>query len=312
MAFASKLFYLAVFPGFFFILVSGTLARGLKQIIPVGGHGQESAFPASSMKTLLGLIAGETIANGGQYHALLWIGPALKLFALSWITCMVFGFMSGDLFLFFTLLLMFSSVDLFICWLSGGKRVRQQCWRTATAIIGWAVPFSLVLSAIALRTETVSIQGILSWQTAYGPLVISPEGGTIALVGAIVMVPAAFLCLASLAGLKPFGTRVFTYQPGDVASEFSGAPLAMFCASQTSALIVMPLLLIVLLFAGPASGWLEVLFWILKVAGALILMLLLDFMTTRAERLRIFYWMVGLGGTLAMTALILTWTGVGI
>ncbi|MBN1289689.1 MAG: NADH-quinone oxidoreductase subunit H [Actinobacteria bacterium] len=311
MTFATKLFYLAVFPGFFFILTGGTLARGLRQSVPAGGHGHDSAFPALSMRALLRLLAGETIAAGGQFHALMWIGPAVKIFSLSWVMCIVFGFMSGDLFLFFTLLLMFSSVDLFVCWLSGGGRVRQQCWRTATAVIGWAVPLSIVLSAIAMRTDSVSMQGIIGWQAAYGPLVVSTEGGIFARIGSIVMVPAGFLCFTSLAGLKPFGTRLFTFQPGDIASEFSGAPLAMLCASQTSALIVMPLIFIALFFAGPASNWLEVVFWVLKVAGAVILMLSVDFMSARAERLKIFYWMVGFGGTSALAAFILTWIGVG-
>lgn len=312
MAFALKLFYLAVFPGFLFTLLAGTLARGLKQAIPAGSCGQESAFPASSPKTLIRLLFSETIAAAGDFHALLWIGPAVKIFALSWISCIVFGFMSGDVFLLFTLLLVFSSTDLFLCWLTGGKRVRQQCWRTATAVIGWVVPLAAVIAAVTLRTDSVSVQGIIRWQGAYGSLIVSPEGGNLARIGCIAGAAASFLCFSSLSGMKPFGTRMFTFQPGDITTEFSGVPLAMLCASQTCALLVMPLVLVSLFFAGPASNWLEVLFWILKVTGALILMVLFDYMSSAAQRFRIFYWMVGFGGALALASFVLVWVGVGL
>lgn len=311
MTFMGKLFYLTVFPGFIFILFSGTLIRGIKGTVPGLSYGRESAFPASSLRALCRLLTGETIAVGGSLHAVLWIGPAVKIFSLSWITCIIFGYMQGDVFLLILLLLSFSSVDLLICWLSGSSRVRRECPRAAASIIGWALPLSLVLTAIALRVSDPTIAGIMRWQVAYGSLLFSREGGVLAQAGSIISLPVAFFCLLSLTGMKPFGYRAFSYGPGDISGNCSGVPLALLCSAETCGLFVMPLLLVALFFAGPASTWLEVLFWVLKVAGVFVLMLLLNYLTHRVTGRSVLYLMCGLGGILALIAFVLIWFGVG-
>ena len=65
-----------------------------------------------------------------------------------------------------------------------------------------------------------------------------------------------------------------------------------------------------LFFAGPAVSWYQVIFWALKVLGILILVLLVDLLSSRAGSRTVIRWGIGAAGTLALLALILTWIGV--
>ena len=85
------------------------------------------------------------------------------------------------------------------------------------------------------------------------------------------------------------------------AHDLSGPPLAMVRISETVAYFVVPFLITVLFFAGPASTWYEVVFWVLKVLGVFILLAVGHVIFARVRTGSVRTWLLG-AGSLAIIA----------
>lgn len=310
MAFMGKIAYMLLFPGLLFVFLAGTLARGLLAGMEGAISGAVPCGPASSVPSLLNLLTGENFPADGSLNFVQWIAPTVKLLALSWISCIVFGFLEGDLVLIFGLLVLASASDLLLCATSANPRVRLSLWPQAVSSVSWAVPLSLVFAAVALRTGEVSISKIIDWQVVNGVMPGSVSGGVLQLVGMGIIVVPAMMAGSTLIGLRPFGRNLFADFPGGIAADVSGPPLAVSRVSQSACLFVIPLLLVALLFAGPFTIWYEVIFWALKVAGVVMILGIVDGVTKRQPTPRAKWWLLFGGGVLALAGLILVWLGV--
>ena len=310
MAFTGKLILLALFPGALFLVVGGTVAgsalSGMRGMIT----GACDRGPAMGIRDMAALLTGECIPTGGALHAVCWLAPAVRLLALSWISCIVFGLYEGDLALVYSLLVLAGAADLALCFFSISPRVRQNVWVEAVSLMGWAVPLALVMVTVLIRTDQASVGGVVEWQSKYGVLLGSAEGGAAAVVGTALAFAAVLLCCQVMVRLRPFSQGYFSDPPAGLAAEISGPPAAFLVAARGGALVVVPLLLIALFLAGPAGSPLQVLFWVLKVVGLVLLLGIADAVAPRARSDRVLLWCLIVGGAMAALGLVLVWLGV--
>jgi formate hydrogenlyase subunit 4 len=310
MVFVGKFAYLVLFPGMLFIVLSGLAAGAVLSGVGTALAGNERRGGGPGITYLLHAARSECISTGGSLQAVTWIAPVVKLLALSWISCIVFGFIAGDLVLLYVLLLLASGCDVVVALLSGNPRARQAAWPEAASLISWAVPLALVLAALALRTGQATVSGLIAWQTTNGVMVAASAGGGAAQAGSVLALLAALASGIALARLRPLGRGYFSDAPAGILDDVSGPPLSFFIAGGTAALFVVPLVLVALFFAGPAGNWYEVVFWALKALGIFVLLALVDVVSARARASRVLLWGAGIAGALALAGFILIWTGV--
>jgi len=310
MAFVGKMAYLVLFPGILFILLAGLLAEVVSTGMGTALAGGERRGAAAHVAWLSAAFDQEAIATGGALGAVIWLAPVVKAVALAWVSCIIFGFFSGDLVLLFALLLVAGGADLFAALLSANPLAVQEAWAEAASLLAWAVPFALVLAAVALRSGEVSVSGLIKWQAANGVLLASSSGGATAQAGGALALVATISAAVALARLRPLGRSYTSGSPGGMLDDVSGPPLAMFAGSEAAALFVVPLVIVTLFFAGPSASWYQVLFWALKVLGVIILLLLIDLLSARCDSRTVIRWGVGAAGLIALLGLVLTWIGV--
>lgn len=309
MVFVGKIAYLVLFPGTLFVLVCGAAVR-----VVMSGTG---AALLGSERTGAG-AAGErswTTASGavpdtGSLQAVVWLTPLIKVFSLAWVSCIVLGFLSGDLVLLFALMLVAAGSDVFAALLSSNPRTKQEGWRSAVSFSAWAAPFAVALCAVALRTGEVTVSGVIGWQAARGVMPLASAGSGFARAGIACALVAAFVSMIAFAGLRPLGRGCFSDAPGGILADVSGPPLAFFAAGRIAALFIAPLLIVALFLAGPAGRAYEIVFWVLKVAGVVLLLSVADALSARAGARAVAVWGVGFAGGLAVAGLVLTWIGV--
>ena len=309
MSFLGKVANLAVFPGAAFIVAMGLAARAAMSGMGGAVTGAVPAGPVNTFGGARGSIAGECVAAGGPLHAVQWLAPVVKLLALSWAVCIIFGFMNGDLVLLLALLLLASGADVMLAFSSANPRVRQNARSEAACMMGWAVPLALAMASVSLRTGEVTVSAVIGWQAANGALVTSAAGGVLDVVAGALGLAGALVGALCFARLRPLGAGLFDDPPLGIAADISGAPLAMLGMSAVAALFVAPLTVAFLFFAGPASTSLEVSFWVLKVAGLVIVLGAVDAVSPRMRSRRALGWSAGLGGLLALAGLVVAWIG---
>jgi hypothetical protein len=312
MAFVGKLAYLLIFPGLLSVVMAGYAARfvlaGMKGAMTGGYLEGPTTCGWSSVRQ----FASESIATGGSLNAVGWCAPVIKLLALSWVSCIALSFLGGDVVLLFALLVLAAAADLLLVFSSANPRVLQNAPGEALWVLGWAVPLALVFAGVALRTGEVGVAALARWQVANGVMVASASGGALAQAGSALGLAAALVCGLSMARMRPLGRGLFDDPPGGVTSDLSGPPLAILRLADTAALIVVPLVLVLLFFAGPYREWYEIAFWGLKVLGLLIVLGAVDLVFPRMRSSRAFIWSLALAGTLALAGLGLIWAGVSV
>ncbi len=309
MAFVGKLANLVLFPGLLFIALTGLVARAILGGMSSVVTGASSEGPGSGMPGLLRLFADESVAADGALRAVQWIAPVVKLAALSWVTCIIFGYRGGDLALVFALLAISSAADVLVASCSSNPRVRQSCFAECARSAGWGIPLALVLATVALRTGQVSFAGVMGWQSSNGILIAPTSTGVLTEVGVALSLAAAALAALGIARLRPLSPGLFDDPPGGITADMSGPPLAMLRLSDAASLFTAALLLAALFFAGPASTVAEVAFWVMKVAGITLLMGLVDIVSPELGSPRALALALGAGGVLAVAGLILVWIG---
>lgn len=272
--------------------------------------GARPAGPAQSLPSIIRLTVGESIPAENQPRALQWLAPAVRLFAFSWVSCIIFGFLPGDIVLVYALLLLSSCADLVLCFTSGNPRVRQNSWPETVSSLGWALPLAFVFAGLALRTGSVSLARVISFQEAYGVLLGSTVGGALALAGSWLLFLVSLMCAVSLMRTRPFGRDYFGDAPGGIAWDTSGAPLALLRLSEAASLFVVPLLLVALFLAGPVSNWYEAVFWGLKLTGIFLLLALFDTASAGLRSDGVLSWLLGAGSLVAIVGLLLIRFGV--
>lgn len=177
MAFVGKLAYLVLFPGILFVIAAGLAARAVVSGVGTAVAGRERRGIATDSALLLSSLDREAISTGGAFHAVEWLAPLVKVVALSLVSCIIFGFISGDLVLVYALLLVAGGADLLAASLSENPLVAHEARGEAAALVAWAVPFAMALAAVGVRSGEVSVSGLIRWQAGGGVLLASSSGG---------------------------------------------------------------------------------------------------------------------------------------
>jgi hypothetical protein len=141
-------------------------------------------------------------------------------------------------------------------------------------------------------------------------LLASSSGGAVAQAGGALALVAALASVTALTRLRPLGRSYTAGAPGGVLDDVSGPPLAMFVASETAALFVVPLVLVTLFFGGPTAHLYQILFWALKVLGIVMVLGVVDLVCARANTRAVLVWGAGAFGLVGLVGLVLTWIGV--
>ncbi|MFH1150735.1 MAG: NADH-quinone oxidoreductase subunit H [Actinomycetota bacterium] len=307
----AKLAYLALFPGMLFLAFAGVASRSLAGSVPGIVLGGSARGPSLTVPDLARTMRGETVAAGGSLHAVMWLAPVLKLAALSWASCVLFGRVRGDLTLLFSLLVLAGIADLLLFAASTNPRVRRNAPAEAWALLGWALPLGIVLAALYVRTGAWTVQALVAWQVANGAVLGSAQGGgALVVTGGALSFTAACVCMVTLARLRPLGRGLLSDPPSGAISDISGAPLALVCLGEGATLFLAALLPVALFLAGSASTWYGLAFWALKVAGLVLLAGVLDLLFARSASRRAAFWALGAGGVLSLAGLVLIWLGV--
>lgn len=306
MEFVGRLAYLVLFPGLLFITAAGTVAWSVARRIASFGPGAP-LDPGPGPTGILEPLKSETREGGrGEVEFLDLACPQVKILCLAWVSCAVFGVMSGDVALVYALFALAFTCDALVESFRLPPGGRPGATEAAARALGWLAPLAPVLAGVALRTGQVSVSGVIEWQAANGMLVSSPEGGPLATAGAAVLLGAALLFGSGMAGMRPrpCGDRSGSGAGGE--GEPAGVKLALDRCGRAARLFVTALLICALFLAGPASNWHEALSWALKIAGMVAVFALLELaLRGLAPRLKV-GWTAAAPLALAVAGLALT------
>lgn len=305
MSFIGKIAYLALFPGALSLLLAGAAARGTLEAVSAVLKAPRDT-PSASLYSIYERFSAKPARAGFLSSAVLWTAPPARLFAVSWVVCVVTGFLDGDTVLVFFLMLLALAAQLVVPRTSGepvGVSMEN------AAVLGCAVALALALAGVSLRTGEVEVASIISWQVRNGFLVASSAGGALARSGSILGLVGALVAGLALMGLRPFRRAGPAGSQGDAREGLSGPPLAALQVSDAAMLIAAPLLVVSLFMAGGASNFYEIAFWALKVLGVVVLCGVIDAVACRFARRRALAFVSGAGCAAALAGFLLVWIG---
>lgn len=309
MSFIGKIAYLALFPGALSLLLAGAAGRRMLETVSVVIGAPRDA-PSAGLASIIGWLSTEPAREGVFSSALAWTAPPVKLFAVSWVACVILGFLDGDLALVYFLLLLALAAHLVIVWTTVEPSGGNNAWMEGAAALGCAVALGLVMAGVSLRTGEVEVARVIGWQVKNGLLVGSGAGGALAQAGSALGLAGALVAGLGLMRLRPFRSVSAGGPAGGTAEGLSGPPLATLLAAEAAMLFVSPLLVVSLFLAGGAGTWYEVGFWALKVLGVLALSGVADAVTARFAGKRALVVLSVAGCAAALAGLLLIWVGV--
>ncbi len=151
-----------------------------------------------------------------------WIGLSVCAGALSWVMCMVVGAFGGDVFLLYSIIILYLASFLF------SALSFRSSTKTSSAGIVEIVPPCLLVSLVGiilltyLTTDELNLSGVRVWQNINGPVLLSGEGGALH-TAARVLVSFAFLISLSrfLSTLQRVGYEAGARTPGDHETGFN-------------------------------------------------------------------------------------------
>jgi NADH-quinone oxidoreductase subunit H len=173
--------------------------------------------------------------------------------------------------------------------------------REIKLLLGYEVPFIIVLTMLIFKSNTLSLGGMIQYQAAQGSMLYSISG----VLGFIV----ALLCVQAKLGLVPFDAPEAETELGSgVYYDYSGAALGLFKLAKALLLYALPVFMVTI-FWGGISGGIGILWGILKYVLVVVLITLIR---NTNPRLRIdqvvgFFW--GKLTVLALLAFILNAIG---
>ncbi len=305
------IFNYIVFPGFLFASVAGLLtwwfdrkvtARVQYRVGPpwyqcfadVGKLlGKEVILPENARRTGFLLAPIIAVATSAMVAAMLGI------YNMNYGS----GFI-GDIIVFWYLLAIPAIMLILGGAASGNPLASVGSAREIKLLLGYELPFIIVITMLIFKTETLSLGGILQYQSTHGPLLYSVSG----VIGFII----ALLCVQAKLGLVPFDMpEAETELGGGVIYDYSGAALGAFKLSKAILFYTLPIFLITIFWGGiKIGGGIGILWALLKY---ILIVALITVIRNTNPRLRIdqamkFFW--GKLTILAIIAFILSAIGI--
>ena len=308
MSFAGKIVYLVLFPGALTLLLTGAAARLVLGAVSAAARAPRDVRPPGLL-SIYSSFAGEPRGEAVFAGAVVWAAPPARLFAVSWVACIVSGFLEGDLVLVYFLLLLALAARLAASHAAGVVERGPDATAEYGALVGCAAALGLALAVVALRTGEVEFSRVLNWQVQNGSLIAHTGDGALALAGSALGLAGALIAGLGLMRLGPFHVQGRAGAHGDAPVRLAGPPLAVLEASDVAMLAVVPLLITALFFAGGAGTWYQVAFWALKVLGVLVVSGAVGAACARLKGSHALAVLPGVGCALALAGLIMVWTG---
>ena len=312
------IFHVLVFPGALFCIVIGFLLAGIDRKLVARMQNRKGPSLLQPVYDVLKCCGKETIVPRHARRGLFLGAPVVGFAAL--VTTALFipvmsytAFSTGADLVVILYLLTLTSVTMMVgAAASGSPFAGVGLSREMVAMISYELPFVLVLLAVgkvagdgSLLGCTFSLQAIMDWQAANGPMLFKWS-----------MIPAALAMLMVIPceiGMHPFDVaEAETEICEGMLAEYSGGPLAVFKLSHCVKMYIMTALFCALFLGGLSTGIV-----ILDIVIVIILCTVVTFVTMtvphavcarfKVEQVFKFYWTVVAG--LAAVSAILVWFG---
>ena len=311
-------FHVLVFPGALFCIVIGCLLAGIDRKLVARMQNRKGPSLLQPVYDVLKCCGKETIVPRHARRGLFLGAPVVGFAAL--ITTALFipvmsytAFSTGADLIVILYLLTLASVTMMVgAAASGSPFAGVGLSREMVAMISYELPFVLVLLAVGkvagngeILDCTFSMQAIMDWQAANGPMLFKWS-----------MIPAALAMLMVIPceiGMHPFDVaEAETEICEGMLAEYSGPPLAVFKLSHCVKMYIMTALFCALFLGGLSTGIV-----ILDIIIVIVLCTVVTFVTMtvphavcarfKVEQVFKFYWTVVAG--LAAISAILVWIG---
>ncbi len=312
------IFHVLVFPGALFCIVIGFLLAGIDRKLVARMQNRKGPSLLQPVYDVLKCCGKETIVPRHARRGLFLGAPVVGFAAL--ITTALFipvmsytAFSTGADLIVILYLLTLTSVTMMVgAAASGSPFAGVGLSREMVAMISYELPFVLVLLAVgkvagdgSVLGCTFSLEAILNWQAANGPMLFKWS-----------MIPAALAMLMVIPceiGMHPFDVaEAETEICEGMLAEYSGPPLAVFKLTHCVKMYVMTALFCALFLGGLSTGIV-----ILDILIVIVLCTVVTFVTMtvphavcarfKVEQVFKFYWTVVAG--LAAISAILVWFG---
>jgi len=312
------IFHVLVFPGALFCVIVGFLLAGIDRKLVARMQNRKGPPLLQPVYDVLKCCGKETIVPRHARRGLFLGAPVVGFAAL--VTTALFipvmsytAFSTGADLVVILYLLTLTSVTMMVgAAASGSPFAGVGLSREMVAMISYELPFVLVLLAVgkvagdgSLLGCTFSLQAIMDWQAANGPMLFKWS-----------MIPAAIAMLMVIPceiGMHPFDVaEAETEICEGMLAEYSGAPLAVFKLSHCVKMYIMTALFCALFLGGLSTGIV-----IVDIIIVLALCTVVTFVTMtvphavcarfKVEQVFKFYWTVVAG--LAAISAILVWIG---
>lgn len=251
------LFNFLIFPGFIFTAVLGMLAGWVDRKVTARIHWRVGPPWYQNFADFYKLLGKEVIVpeGGGSFFLL---APLLGLASVTLVSMILgnaifglnkYGF-SGDLIVVVYLLMIPAIAVILGASASRNSLASLAASREMKLVLGYELPFILCILVAVIKTGALRLTEILGYQAAHGSLASLGQGnfsGFLALLTAI-------FCLQAKLGLVPFDmAEAETEIAGGTLIEYSGPALAIFRLTKSFMMVIMPLFLIGLFWAGTVS-----------------------------------------------------------
>ena len=300
-----------VFPGFLFATVAGLLTWWLDRKVTARVQYRVGPPWYQTFADVMKLMGKEVILPENARTTGFLLAPIIALASAILVSTMIGVYnwnwdasFSGDLIVVWYLLAIPSIMIIVGSAASGGPLSSVGSSREMKLLLGYEVPFIIILTMIIFKTGTLSIGGIIQYQAAHGPTLYSVSG--------VIAFITVLLCIQGKMGFVPFDApEAETELGGGILYDYSGAALGAFKLSKAMLFYTLPVFMITLFWGGVQIGNGLGLLW--AVLKYLLIVVLITLIRNTNPRLRIdqavrFFW--GKLTILAIIAFILNVIGI--
>ncbi|MCK5832643.1 NADH-quinone oxidoreductase subunit H [bacterium] len=288
-----QVFYYLIFPGFLFAAMAGLLTTWFDRKVTARVQYRVGPPWFQSFADIMKLMGKEVILPENAKKTGFLLAPLVALAASVLVATMLglsnwnydSGFV-GDIIVFWYFLAIPSTMIILGAGAAGTPLSAVGSSREMKLLLGYEVPFVIIITMIIFKAGSLSLGGILSYQFAHGPILYSISG----VIGFIV----ALLCVQAKLGLVPFDApEAETELGGGVFYDYSGAALGGFKLSKAILFYALPIFLITLFWGGVRiDGGIGILWALLKY---ILIVALITVIRNTNPRLRIdqavkFFW----------------------
>ncbi len=288
-----QVFYYLIFPGFLFAAVAGLLTTWFDRKVTARVHYRVGPPWFQSFADFFKLMGKEVILPENAKKTGFLLAPIVAL-AASVLVATILGLSNwsydngfvGDIIVFWYFLAVPSIMIILGAGAAGSPLSAVGSSREMKLLLGYEVPFVIVITMIIFKAGSLSLGGILEYQLAHGPILYSLSG--------VIAFIVALLCVQAKLGLVPFDApEAETELGGGAFYDYSGAALAGFKLSKAILFYSLPIFLITLFWGGVRiDGGIGILWALLKY---ILIVALITVIRNTNPRLRIdqavkFFW----------------------